>query len=73
MDDKSVEPSKEDKWFFVDKNKIVDNGYDLSINKYKEIEYEEVVYEKPEIILNKIEELEKSILEHLVNLRGMIK
>ncbi len=59
--------------FFVPVEEIRDNGYDLSINKYKEIEYEEVVYEKPEIILNKIEELEKSILEYLVNLRGMIK
>lgn len=71
--DKEVGRKRTEQSFFVPVEEIRYNGYDLSINKYKEIEYEEVVYEKPEIILNKIEELEKSILEHLVNLRGMIK
>lgn len=71
--DKEVDRKRTEQSFFVPIEEIRNNGYDLSINKYKEVEYEEVVYEKPEIILNKIEELEKSILEHLVNLRGMIK
>ncbi|AGX41474.1 type I restriction-modification system subunit M [Clostridium saccharobutylicum] len=71
--DNTLEPGKEDKWFWVDKEEIVGNDYDLSINKYKVIEYEEVVYEKPEVILGKIEELEKSILEDIAELRGMVK
>ncbi len=33
--------------FLVDVKEIVDNDYDLSINKYKEIEYEEVEYAHP--------------------------
>lgn len=72
-EDNTIEPTKEDKWFWVRKKEIVGNDYDLSINKYKEIEYEEVVYEKPEVILEKIEELEKSILEDIAVIRGMVK
>ncbi|RXM74301.1 SAM-dependent DNA methyltransferase [Clostridium tetani] len=71
--DNTLEPTKEDKWFWVEKKEIADNNYDLSINKYKEIEYEEVVYEKPEIILDKIEALEKAILEDIAVIKGMVK
>jgi type I restriction enzyme M protein len=45
------------KCFFVPFNEIKENGYDLSISKYKEIVYEEVQYEKPNVILEKIEDL----------------
>ena len=61
-----------DKSFFVSKQEIVDNDYDLSINKYKEIVYEKVEYEKPEIILQKLEELSKSIDEKLKELKVML-
>ncbi|AKN31538.1 DNA methyltransferase [Clostridium carboxidivorans P7] len=71
--DKGLEPVKEDKWFWVEKEQITENDYDLSINKYKEIEYEEVVYEKPEVILDKIEALEKKILRNIDELKGMVK
>ena len=36
-----------DQSFFVDKDDIVKNGYDLSINKYKEVEYKKVEYPPP--------------------------
>ncbi|APC38882.1 class I SAM-dependent DNA methyltransferase [Clostridium estertheticum] len=72
-EDNAIEPSKKDKWFWVDKEEIVSNDYDLSINKYKEIEYEEMVYEKPQVILNKIEALEKQILKNITELKGMVK
>lgn len=71
--DNTLEPTEEDKWFWVEKEEIVGNDYDLSINKYKVIEYEEVVYEKPAVILWKIEELERSILEDIAELRGMVE
>jgi N-6 DNA Methylase len=35
------------KCFFVPVEEIKQNNYDLSISRYKEIEYEEVQYEKP--------------------------
>lgn len=72
MDDKDVTPSKGDKWFFIDKGEIVENGYDLSINKYKEIEYEEVVYEEPSVIMDKIEKLEMGILDDIKILKKMV-
>ena len=52
--------------FLVPKDEIVTNRYDLSINRYKEIEYEEVEYEKPQVILEaeigkELDELEKMV------------
>ena len=71
--DKTLDPTKKDKWFWVEKKEIADNGYDLSINKYKEIEYEEVAYEKSSVILSKLEELENSILQDIESLKGLVK
>ncbi len=42
------------KFFFVKKEEIVGNEYDLSISKYKEEVYEEVSYEKPKVFLEKL-------------------
>jgi type I restriction enzyme M protein len=53
------------KCFFVPIEEIKENHYDLSINKYKEIEYEEIVYEKPEVIKKKILDLENKIIQTL--------
>ncbi|MEG2018114.1 MAG: N-6 DNA methylase, partial [Clostridium sp.] len=71
-ENKELEPAKEDKWFWVDKEEIVDNGYDLSINKYKEIEYEEVVYPHPKEIMLKIRELEMEISSGIEELDEML-
>ncbi len=59
--------------FFVPVDEIRENDYDLSINKYKEIEYEEVAYESPEMIIGKIEMLEDEILKDIKTLKEMIK
>ncbi len=65
--------------FFVPKQEIVDNDYDLSINKYKEEEYEEIVYDAPEVILEKLigadgnAGIEKEITDGLKALKEMIK
>lgn len=58
--------------FFVPVEEIRENDYDLSINKYKEIEYEEVQYEAPSVILEKVEALEKEIMQGLQELKEMI-
>lgn len=57
------------KHFFVPVKEIKENNYDLSISKYREIEYEEVKYEKPEVIKKKILDLEKKIIETLEDLK----
>ena len=54
--------------FFVDKQEIVDNDYDLSINKYKEIEYIPVEYPSTEEIMSEIYALEKEIQTNLAEL-----
>ncbi|MBB5325019.1 type I restriction enzyme M protein [Anoxybacillus tepidamans] len=59
--------------FFVPVEEIRENDYDLSINKYKEIEYEEVQYESPSVILERVEILEKEIMQGLQELKEMIR
>ncbi|GAA4798283.1 class I SAM-dependent DNA methyltransferase [Olivibacter ginsenosidimutans] len=44
--------------FFVPADEIRTNGYDLSINRYKEVVYEEVAYEKPLVILEQIAQID---------------
>lgn len=61
--------SRKDQSFLVPADEIREKGYDLSINKYKEVEREVVVYEKPEVILGRIEELEKEIATTLSDFR----
>ncbi|MEI6102981.1 MAG: class I SAM-dependent DNA methyltransferase [Methanothrix sp.] len=60
------------KCFFVPYSEIKENGYDLSISKYREIEYQEVEYEKPKVILDKIEALEDQIKANVAELRRML-
>ncbi len=50
-----------EKSFFVDKHEIVDNGYDLSINKYKKVEYVPVEYPPTEEIMAEIIEINKQV------------
>jgi type I restriction enzyme M protein len=65
-------PTKGDKWFWVEKKLILENKYDLSINRYKKIEYEEVQYEHPKVILEKLLTMEKEIQKDLEELKEMI-
>ncbi len=58
--------------FFVPVEEIVENGYDLSINKYKKTEYVPVEYPPTGEILDKLEELEKEVAVGLQELRGML-
>lgn len=51
---------------------IAANGYDLSINRYKEIEYEEVQYDPPKVILQRLRELEDEIRQDLNALEEML-
>lgn len=59
--------------FLVDKQEIVDNGYDLSINKYKKIEYVPVEYPPTEEILDEIEELNAQIVKETAELRTLLE
>ncbi len=58
--------------FFVTKQEIVDNDYDLSINKYKKTEYVPVQYEPTSVILQKIDDLETEIQKELSTLKALL-
>jgi len=73
---KRFEENPEDrrrKCFFVPFDEIKENGYDLSISKYKEIEYEEVNYDPPEIIIEKIGDIEDQIKANIGELKEMLE
>lgn len=59
--------------FFVPFDEIKDKAYDLSINKYKEIEYKPIEYDPSDVILGRIEELEKEIQKELAELKELLK
>ena len=61
------------KCFFVSYPEIKENFYDLSFSKYKEIQYEDIHYEKPEVIMDEIETLEDKIKTNIADLRKMLE
>ena len=61
-----------EKSFFVPKQEIVDNGYDLSMNKYKKIEYVPVEYPPTKEILAELRDLEQKITVGLAELEKML-
>ncbi|MDY4251671.1 class I SAM-dependent DNA methyltransferase [Clostridium sp.] len=70
--DKEEDRKRTEQSFFVPVEEIRENGYDLSINKYKEIEYEEVKYDSPQEIMLRIRELEMDIMSGIEDLAEMI-
>ncbi|MGL4656365.1 MAG: type I restriction-modification system subunit M [Sarcina sp.] len=71
--EKEEDRKRTEQSFFVTKEEIVENAYDLSINKYKEIIYEEVKYDAPEVILGRIKNLESEITKGLEELERMLE
>ena len=71
--DKETERKRTDQSFFVDKQEIVDNDYDLSINKYKQVEYVREEYPAPQEIIQSLQELEQEIDKGLAELSVMLK
>lgn len=64
--------SRKEQSFFVPAEEIRNNDYDLTFNKYKEIEREKVEYEPPQVVLERIEKLEGEIQAGLKELKGML-
>lgn len=63
---------KTKKAFVVEAEAIAANNYDLSINRYKEVVYQEEQYDDPKMILQKLKALENEILADLDELEGML-
>lgn len=59
--DAEEERDRKSQSFFVDKGEIEEEAYDLSLNRYKEVEYETQAYDNPREIIKAIEVLEEDI------------
>ena len=70
---REAERKRTEQSFLVSKQEIVDNGYDLSINKYKQTEYVPVEYPPTSEIQAELRKLEKEIAAGLEELEGMLK
>ncbi|MBQ8171806.1 MAG: SAM-dependent DNA methyltransferase [Oscillospiraceae bacterium] len=70
--DAEADRQRTDKSFLVPKDEIVSNDYDLSINKYKKVEYKPVEYPSTQEIMADLRELQMQIDEGLAELEGML-
>ena len=70
--DQETERKRTEQSFFVEKQDIVDNEYDLSINKYKEVEYVPIEYPSTQEIMANLHELEMEITKNLAELDEML-
>lgn len=71
--DAETDRQRTDKSFLVPVDEIRANNYDLSINRYKEVIHEEKHYEKPDVIIQRIKDLDAARQQNLVDLETLIK
>ncbi|WP_210489885.1 type I restriction-modification system subunit M [Rufibacter aurantiacus] len=64
--------TRTDKSFFVPVEEIRSNNYDLSINRYKEVINEQRQFDRPEVIILQIEELDRERQQLLDDLKTMV-
>jgi type I restriction enzyme M protein len=67
-----LERARTEQSFCVPKDDIVAQGYDLSLNRYKEIVHDEVEHRPPLEIIAEIEKLEGEIVAGLAELKAML-
>jgi type I restriction enzyme M protein len=56
----------------VPKAEIAAQGYDLSLNRYKEVVHAEIDHKPPRAIIAELKALEKEIAKGLAELEGMV-
>ena len=67
-----AERKRTEQSFLVPKQEIVDNGYDLSINKYKQVEYVAIEYPSTQEILEELDKLEAQIAKEMAELKKLL-
>jgi type I restriction enzyme M protein len=70
--DPNRQTDRTDKAFFVPKKDVVEQNYDLSLNRYKEVMHEEVKYDRPQEIIGRLKNLEAEIADDLEELEAML-
>ena len=71
--EKEMDRKRTDKSFMVPKQEIVDNEYDLSINKYKQIAYTPVEYPPTSEIMANIRKIEMEIGKEMDELEALLQ
>ena len=71
--DKETERKRTEQSFMVPFEEIKQNDWDLSINRYKEVEYEQVEYDPPAKIIAEIEQLDKERGQALQMLKELLR
>ena len=61
--------TRKEQSFLVPVEEIRANDYDLSVNKYKEVEKVKVEYEEPSVVLGRIESLQSEITAAIAEFR----
>ena len=59
--------------FWVSKEQVKANKYDLSASRYRQVEADEVYYEKPEVTLERMARLEQVMEEEISKIGEMVK
>jgi type I restriction enzyme M protein len=67
------ERARTEQSFCVPKAEIAEQGYDLSLNRYKELVHEEVEHRPPLEILAELRQIEQEILQGIEELEGMLR
>ena len=67
------ERARTDQSFLVPRAEIAGNGYDLSINRYKNVESKPVEYDPPLVILERLAVLEMEITKGRAVLEGLLR
>jgi type I restriction enzyme M protein len=71
--EKAKKNDRKAKNFFVPVKEIHDNKYDLSINRYRETEYEEATFDPPQEIIERLRTLDEDIRQDMDKLEGLLK
>jgi type I restriction enzyme M protein len=72
-DGKEVKRPRTAQSFCVPKAEIVGNGYDLSLNRYKEVVHEVVDHVPPGVIMQELGALEQQIAQGMKDLEALLK
>jgi type I restriction enzyme M protein len=70
--DKEEKRERTEQSFFVSADEIRENGYDLSINKYKKTEYVAVEYPPTEEIIAEIERINAEVEKETAELKKLL-
>jgi len=71
-DSTEIARARTDQSFRIPRDDIVAQGYDLSLNRYKEVVHDDVEHRLPQDILDDLEKIELDITSGLAKLREML-